>query len=107
MMLFSLLYFTAPDKQEAERIAHALVEARLVACVNVLPEITSVYRWEGVVQQGAEVAVLAKTMAEVAPRVVELVKSMHSYECPCILTLPITGGHAPFLQWVAAETKTS
>lgn len=98
------LYVTCADKNEALKIAQALVEKRLAACANVYDNITSVYRWEGKVQQAPEAALFAKTTAEKLAEAQALVKRLHSYEVPCIIAYPISDGFPPFLQWVAEET---
>jgi periplasmic divalent cation tolerance protein len=103
-MSHSLIYITAADETEAKALGRALVEARLAACANVLPGITPIYWWEGKVEEGAEVALIAKTRADLVPRIVEFVTRRHSYDCPCVVALPITGGNPAFLAWIDAET---
>jgi len=97
------ILLTAPDAETAERIGRALVEERLAACANVVPGVVSVFRWEGAVRREAEALVIVKTVAarveEVRARVVEL----HPYDVPEVLVLPVVGGHAPYLAWVAEE----
>jgi len=100
----SLIYVTAGSADEAERIAASLVEARLVACANVLPAIRSVYWWDGAVQRDEEVALLLKTRTELVPRVVRAVQAAHSYDCPCVVALPIEAGSPAFLRWIQDET---
>lgn len=99
-MSVHFLYVTAADREEARRIGRALVEEKLVACVNILGGVESIYWWEGAVQEGREVALVAKTTAEQVDRVVERVKALHSYDCPCIVAWPITEGNSAFLSWV-------
>jgi len=103
-MEYRLLYITAPTPDEARRIARELVERRLVACANIVPSIESIYWWDGEVQSGAEALLLAKTKAELVPHVIDAVRELHSYACPCIVSLPIEQGFAPFLQWIGDET---
>lgn len=103
-MSHCIVYMTAGTAEEALRIGRALVAERLAACVNVLGAITSVYEWEGKVQEGGEVAFLAKTTADRVPVLTERVRALHSYNCPCIVTLPITGGNAAFLSWIGDST---
>ncbi|WP_246148460.1 divalent-cation tolerance protein CutA [Skermanella pratensis] len=95
---------TAPTPGEAHRIGRTLVEERLAACANLLPGMTSVYRWQGKVEQADEVVVIAKTTADLFDRLAARVKEIHSYDCPCIVALPLERGHAPYLDWIAAET---
>jgi periplasmic divalent cation tolerance protein len=99
-----LVYMTAASKDEALAIGTALVEQRLAACANVIDGMISVYRWEGKVQHDAEAVLIAKTREELVPALTEKVKALHSYTCPCVVALPITGGNGAFLDWIAAET---
>lgn len=99
-----LIYMTADDKAEASRIGRALVEEKLAACANVLDGMTSIYRWEGEICEESEAVLIAKTTESLAPALTERVKALHSYDCPCVVTLPIAGGNAAFLNWIAAQT---
>jgi periplasmic divalent cation tolerance protein len=99
-----LVYVTAADEEQAARIARAAVEARLAACANLLGGIHSIYRWEGRVEDGREVALLLKTRRSLLEALTALIKKAHSYACPCIVAWPIAGGHPAFLAWVRAET---
>ncbi len=99
-----LVYITAADRAQALAIGRALVEARLAACANILPGITSIYRWEGAVQQDDEVALVAKTRSDLVEALVAKVRELHTYSCPCIVALPIVAGNPAFLEWIAAET---
>src|SRR5437868_2654585 len=98
------VYITTGSRDEALSIGRTLVEEGLAACANVLGEMTSIYRWQGEVEQGAEAVLIAKTRSErfdaLAARVVEL----HSYELPCIVALPVAIGHVPYLDWIRAES---
>ena len=95
-----LLYITCANKDEAKSIARVLIEERLIACANILGEITSIYRWEGAVAEGDEIAILLKTRSNMEVRVTERVKELHSYDVPCIIGLPITGGNPDFIHWI-------
>ena len=99
------IYMTAGSKEEANNIGQALVEARLAACVNIIDNMTSVYRWEEKVQQDSEVVLIAKTTEALVPELIDKVKSVHSYDCPCIVSLPISDGYPPFLDWINNEVK--
>ena len=103
-MNFSLIYMTAGSQDEATRIGKTLVEERLVACVNLIPGMRSLYWWDGAIQEGSEVVVIAKTRTERVSAVVDRVKSIHSYDCPCVLALPIESGNPGFLDWIRRET---
>jgi len=96
-------FITAPDLETATRIARALVEERLVACVNLVPGIRSVYRWEGKVEEDAEVLLVVKTRADRSRDLVDRVVELHPYELPEVLMLPAVGGSSAYLGWVREE----
>lgn len=98
------VYITASSEDEAHRIGKTLVEDRLAACTNIIPGMRSYYRWQGKVDTGAETVVIAKSRSELVQRLTERVKMLHSYTCPCVVALPITGGNADFLRWIETET---
>lgn len=100
----TMIYVTAASQDEALSIGTTLVEERLVACANVLGDITSVYWWDGEVQQETEVALVLKTRSDLVDRVTQRVKELHDYTCPCVVALPIVGGNPEYLAWIAAET---
>ena len=95
-----LLYVTCANKDEAKSIARVLVEERLIACANILGKMTSIYRWEGEVAEEDEIAVLLKPRRNMEVRVTERVKELHSYDVPCVIALPITGGNPDFIHWL-------
>ena len=105
MDAFVSIYITAASAAEADTIAQVLVEERLAACVNILPGIRSIYRWEGRVQEDAEVALIAKSRADLFDTLCDRVKTLHSSSCPCIVAWPIAAGFQPYLDWLAEETK--
>lgn len=96
-----VVYVTAPVA-EAPRLARALVEARLAACVNVVPEVRSVYRWEGAVHDEAEALLVIKTTHAGLPALQDGVRRLHSYSTPEIIALPVVAGDPAYLAWVAA-----
>ena len=98
------LYITCPDREEAQKIATALVERRLVACANICAPHEAIYQWKGKVESAQETAVILKTRGDLFNDVKEAVLKLHSYETPCIVALPIEKGHPAFLQWIQAET---
>lgn len=102
--MHSVLLITAPNAEEARAIGRALVEARLAAGVNVIAGVQSVFWWEGAVCEADEAALWVKTKSVLVDKVVNKVRSMHSYDCPCIVALPIEGGHADYLDWIENET---
>ena len=105
-MPMEMIYFTAANREDVLRIGRALVEYRLAACVNVLGETTSLYRWDGAVHEGTEVAAIAKTSSEKVSEAIDLVKRMHSYACPCVISWPIPTGNPAFLEWIEEETRS-
>jgi periplasmic divalent cation tolerance protein len=98
------VYLTFPDAATAERVAEALVERRVAACVNLLPGATSVYRWEGRVVREPEVVAWAKTTPDRLGALVGAVEALHPYEVPCVVAYPAVGGAAAYLDWVRRET---
>jgi periplasmic divalent cation tolerance protein len=102
-MNINFIYMTVGSKAEARTIGKELVTAGLAACVNILDQMNSFYMWDGEIQDDTEVVMIAKTTEERVPDLIEKVKSLHSYDCPCIVSLPVAGGHQPFLEWIAAE----
>ena len=106
-MAQSLIYITTGSRDEALLIARELVEGRLCACANILAGTTSLYHWEGKVCEDDEVSLILKTRDDLVERLVEKVRDLHSYDCPCVVSLPIHGGNADFLDWIDAETVES
>lgn len=99
------VYMTAASIGEAETIAKALVEGGLAACVNIMPEVRSIYRWQGNVEASEEVALIAKSRSELFQGLQQKVKNLSSYDCPCIVAWPVTAGHQPYLDWIEKELK--
>ncbi len=104
MTQYCLVYITTKDEEEARRIGKALIGEKLAACVN-LHHIKSIFRWQGENSQEDEVAMLAKTKAELVDELVSRVKELHSYEVPCIVVLPVEKGNPDFLEWISQATK--
>jgi periplasmic divalent cation tolerance protein len=104
-MTATLVYVTAENETAAKKIATTLIEERLIACANLLPGMTSIYRWEGAVQEETETAMILKTTVERLDAVTERIRQLHSYACPCVVGWQATGGNADFLSWIAAETR--
>lgn len=99
-----LVLTTAGSHPEARKIAHALVERRLAACVNIVPQIESVYRWQGNVETATEWLLLIKTQAGSFERVREAVKELHSYDLPECVMLEVSAGSNEYLNWIAENT---
>ena len=98
-----LIYVTCEDNEEARRIGQSLVEARLAACVNIIKGMNSIYIWDGKLQEDLESVLIVKTTKNLADKVVAEVKLLHSYECPCVLKLPVDGGNQAFLDWIEGQ----
>ncbi|MBF0561847.1 MAG: divalent-cation tolerance protein CutA [Alphaproteobacteria bacterium] len=103
-MTYSLIYITAASQDESLTISRTLVNERLVACVNILGGIKSVYWWEDKVVEEAEVSLLVKTKTSLVESVIARIKALHSYSCPCVIALPILAGNPAFLTWIGNET---
>ena len=102
---YLLVSITTNSSEEAERIAKALVQERLAACVNIVPAITSVYRWQGEVHRDSEVLLIAKSRSELFESLAARVKKLHSYEVPEIIALPIIAGSKAYLSWIDESVK--
>jgi periplasmic divalent cation tolerance protein len=102
----ALIYSTFPSLAEAERVGGALVDRRLAACVNIWPAISAIYHWQGKREQATEAAMIIKTRAALADRVITAVRAMHPYANPALLVIPLIGGSADYLRWIGEETET-
>ena len=98
------VYTTHPSLVEAERTAKAVLEKRLAACVNILPGMTSIYRWQGELERGEEAVMIIKTRATLADDVTKAVKELHSYETPAILVMPLDSVEKSYLGWLLEST---
>jgi periplasmic divalent cation tolerance protein len=101
-----IIFTTAGSQEEASKIAHALVERRLAACVNIVQRIESVYRWQGKVETAEEWLLLIKTQAELFERVRDAVKELHSYDLPECVMLEVTAGSQQYLNWIVENTDS-
>jgi len=99
-----LVYTTYPSLVEAERAGRNLVELGLAACVNILPGMVSIYRWQGRIERADEVVMIVKTQPALTGKVAEALKAGHPNEVPAILFLETTGGGKSFVDWIFAET---
>ena len=106
-MSIIVVYMTAGNRDEAARLAKTLVEQRLVACVNIIDGVRSFYEWNGALQDDQEVVMIAKTDPRLIDDLVAAAKSMHSYDCPCIVEMAATGGNHAFLKWVRDQVDVS
>lgn len=97
---------TCPEAA-ARGLVTDLIEERLAACGNILPGVESIYRWQGAIERAEECLVILKTTAAEAGRLVERIPDLHPYEVPEVLVLPVTAGHAAYLDWVAGNVGNS
>jgi len=100
-----IIYTTTSNREEAKRIARLLLEKRLVACVNIFPKVESIYWWMGKVEEAEETAMIAKTTESKVKEVIDAIKSMHSYEVPAIIAIPIFDGSDSYIKYVKEECK--
>jgi periplasmic divalent cation tolerance protein len=101
---FVVVFVTVPDQEVANRLGHTLVEEQLVACVNIIPGVRSVYAWQGKVCDDGELLCVLKTRRALFPAVRDRVLALHPYQVPEIIALPLALGHGPYLAWVHGET---
>lgn len=104
-MSVTLVYITAPNFEEAERIARGLVENRLAACANIIPRIISTYWWEDRVHEAEETLIIAKTAGHLVDQVIRWAKENHTYEVPAILAINTVDGNTDFVNWLHTEVR--
>ena len=102
--MFSIVYITAGDMEEARKIGKKLVEERLVACVNLFP-ITSIFRWQGNIDEGSEIAIIAKTTSGKVKDIEKRVKELHSYDVPCVVSVKMDEGSKDYLDWIGESVE--
>lgn len=100
-----VIFITTANKKEAGKISSALVDKRLAACVNIIPPVYSIFRWQGKVDKGKEYLLIVKSRKSLLPKLIKLVKSLHSYKVPEIIALPIIGGNKEYLDWLDESTR--
>jgi periplasmic divalent cation tolerance protein len=98
-IMFSIVYITAGDMNEARKIARLLVEERLAACANIFP-ITSIFRWKGKIDETGEFGIIIKTKTEKVKEIEKKVKEIHSYEVPCVVSFMLDEGSSDYLKWI-------
>ena len=101
----SMIYVTTGSRKEALDIGRALVEARLAAGANVLDGVTSVFRWQGVIEEEKEAVLILKTRRDLVDEATDRIKELHSYDCPCVVSCAIAGGNGDYLYWIVKETE--
>ncbi len=100
-----VIFVTTPNKKEASRIAEALIRSKSAACVNIIDKVDSVFFWEAKVQKAKESLLIIKSKKEKLPKIIRLVKSLHSYKVPEIIALPIIAGSKPYLRWIDESVR--
>ena len=103
-MSTSLVYVTTTNPEEAARIGEVLVTERLAASVNILGEVRSIYRWEKEIHDKKETLLIAKTSTLRVDEIIDRIRSLHSYQCPCIVAWRLDGGNNAYLDWIKRET---
>ena len=103
-MTACLAYVTTASRDEALRIGRAMVEDRLAACANLIDPMTSIYRWQGKIEEGRECVLILKTELALIDALTARVKALHSYTVPCVVAWPIAAGNSDFLRWIGEET---
>jgi periplasmic divalent cation tolerance protein len=98
---------TAGSEADARRLATALIEKHLAACVNIVPQVTSIYRWQGKVEESTEWLLIVKTTADAAKKVQEAITELHSYEVPECISLAIEDGSPKYLEWIGESVESS
>jgi periplasmic divalent cation tolerance protein len=105
MSEFIVVFVTVGSSKEGQRLAHALVEERLAACVNVIPHVQSVYRWEGKIEESEEELLVIKSRRELFSALEKRVRELHSYSVPEIVALPLVDGSAAYLKWLDEQVS--
>lgn len=105
MTLVRILFSTLDSEEKAREIAHQLVQERLAACVNIVPNVTSVYKWKGAIERTTECLLVMKTADDRVEQLTQRIKELHPYEVPEIISFSVEHGHPPYLDWVVAETR--
>lgn len=98
--LFSIVYITSPTQEVAKKIARGLIENNLAACVNIIPSITSIYKWEGKIEEDSELLLMVKTRTQRVEEVTAFVKANHPYSVPEVISTPIEAGHDLYLKFI-------
>lgn len=100
-----IVLMTAPSAEVASNIVRTLVKERVIACGNILPAVTSIYEWQGVLEQNAEALVVMKTVADQLERLEQRINTLHPYEVPELLAMNVSEGNPPYLAWLVENTR--
>ena len=104
-IMISIIYTTIDNVQDARKIANYLIEEQLVACVNIIPNVESIYRWKGKIEEEKEFILMAKTVDENVIKTIKRIKELHNYELPDIIAIPVNNGHIDYLEYIKRETE--
>lgn len=102
---YSACVTTVSTDEAARKLARSLIEARLAACINIIPGVRSIYEWQSAIQEDNELILMIKTRREHVPQLIEFVKKNHSYEVPELIELPINSGNPDYLSWIDSIVK--
>jgi len=102
---YVVLLITTATVEEAQRISKVLLEQRKIACVNIVPKVSSLFWWQGKLDSAEESLLIVKTKASLLNEIVPLVKEIHSYDIPELIALPIIGGNQDYLEWIRKEVR--
>ncbi len=101
--MYIVIFVSFPDESTAETICRQLVENKLIACANLIPNLRSIYRWQGNIEKSSEVLAILKTTKAIFPEVKDLVLRMHPYQVPEIISFDISDAYEPYLKWILEE----
>jgi len=104
-MKYTIIFSTCANKKEAEKIAGALIKKKLVACVNIIDKIESVFWWQGKADRAKEALLVIKSRQSKLDKIIGLVKSLHSYQVPEIIAVPVIGGNKAYLEWIDESVR--
>ena len=101
--MYSIIYITTSGESESKKIAKILLQEKLAACVNIIPNITSIYLWNELIEEDSESIMFVKTRSELVEKIINRVQEVHTYEIPCILQITVKKGSKKYLEWIESE----
>ena len=105
VIMISVIYTTLDNEQDSRKIANFLIEEQIVACVNIIPNVISIYRWKGKIEEEKEFILIAKTVDENVIKTIKRIKELHNYELPDIIAIPVNNGYDEYLEYIKRETE--
>ena len=105
VIMISVIYTTFDNEQDARKIANFLIEEQIVACVNIIPNVISIYRWKGKIEEDKEFILIAKTVDENVIKTIKRIKELHNYELPDIIAIPVNNGYDEYLEYIKRDTE--